>query len=195
MATTVIVIIVIAAISGFVLVPKWRAAPSQNPPHRRANYRSTLKELAAGFGDLSKAVCAPFEPTRAGGNEPPSSAYHIGEAQPRIFAFAARHDAKLLRERMKLLRIDPDEFACTDPVTIRQLTICCIQCGSTADCARDLSDPLTGSLGAGWEDYCPNAALLKTVSALRAAGISSLPGASAGWPPASDETAATVTRH
>jgi hypothetical protein len=73
-----------------------------------------------------------------------------------------------------MLQIEPDDFAHANPAIMSQLTICCMQCGSAAECVRDLSDPWTDPSGEAWRDYCPNAAMLRMIGTLRVVGMPSL---------------------
>ncbi len=139
--------------------------------------RSILAEFAAGCRDLSGAVCRPFEPNSASHGDEPLRRSYPDDWLPGRPAAATGAVGLLLHDRMKFMHIDRDEFASAEPAVMRHLTICCVRCGSTRDCARDLADTLPGLLGGEWRDYCPNAAILCTISALRAAGIPSVPPA------------------
>jgi hypothetical protein len=187
MSNTLLAIAMAAAI-GCVLA--WWSTHIRNPARR--NSRSVLGEIAAGCRDLSGAVCSPFEPSWTRGDEPPLR--EPGDREVRLWGLAAAvlGDARLLHERMTFMHIDRDEFACDEPAVMRQLTICCVRCGSTGECARDLSDTLTGLLGGQWRDYCPNAAMLNTISALRTVGIPFVPPAAVSS--MTDGSTATVSR-
>jgi hypothetical protein len=133
-----------------------------------------IRDFAVGCRGLSGAVCAPFEPMAACGSELSSLPQSDGAQIVGLWelAAAALGDVRMLHQRMEFMHIDRDEFACAQPAVMRQLTVCCVQCGSTGECAQDLSDTLTGLLGGEWRDYCPNAAMLSKISALQAAGVS-----------------------
>lgn len=157
------------------------AAAGQSPQDKgrgqpRARYRSIPGEFADGCRALSGVICMPFAPVPLGSDQRPTQSQASHEMQPQGLAGrvgAASGDAGLLHQRMKVLQVDPDEFAHANPAIMGRLTICCVQCGSAAECARDLSDPWADLLGQRWRDYCPNAAMLRMISALRATGISS----------------------
>jgi hypothetical protein len=71
--------------------------------------------------------------------------------------------ADLLVRRMRVLDLDSNEVAATEPSTFRDLQRLCTLCESHRKCMRDLArDPAARS----WEDYCPNAAMLKELDAL-----------------------------
>jgi len=71
--------------------------------------------------------------------------------------------ADLLVRRMVVLNLDRNEVAATAPSTFQDLQRVCTMCESHKQCARDLArDPADGE----WEDYCPNAAMLKLLDAL-----------------------------
>ena len=71
--------------------------------------------------------------------------------------------ADLLERRMKVLDLDSNEVAAAEPGTFRDLQRLCTFCASHKKCMKDLSrDPNAKS----WEDYCPNAAMLKELDAL-----------------------------
>jgi hypothetical protein len=71
--------------------------------------------------------------------------------------------ADLLVRRMVVLNLDRNEVAATVPSTFQDLQRLCTLCESHRQCARDLArDPAGGA----WEDYCPNAAMLRLLDAL-----------------------------
>ena len=71
--------------------------------------------------------------------------------------------ADLLLRRMAALDLDRNEVAQTEPGTFQDLRRVCTMCERHKQCARDLArDPADGE----WEDYCPDAAMLKLLDAL-----------------------------
>jgi hypothetical protein len=71
--------------------------------------------------------------------------------------------ADLLAHRMAALSIDMREVNAVVPRTFQDLQRVCTMCESHRRCARDLGrDPADQA----WEDYCPNAAMLKMLTAL-----------------------------
>jgi hypothetical protein len=69
----------------------------------------------------------------------------------------------LLERRMNALDLNSGEIAATEPGTSRDLQRLCTLCESHRQCMRDLArDPA----GRAWEDYCPNAAMLKELDTL-----------------------------
>jgi hypothetical protein len=75
----------------------------------------------------------------------------------------AADDALLLR-RMSILGVDADRFARVEPALFGDLQTLCRERERPDLCRRELRrDPA----GVAWEDYCPNAAVLNVVTALR----------------------------
>ena len=75
--------------------------------------------------------------------------------------------ADLLVRRMIVLNLDRNEVAATAPGAFQDLQRLCTMCESRGRCARDLArDPADGA----WEDYCPNAAMLKLLDAVQSLG-------------------------
>jgi len=73
----------------------------------------------------------------------------------------------LLVRRMVVLNLDRNEVAAAEPCAFRELQRLCTMCESHGRCVRDLArDPADGA----WEGYCPNAAMLKVLVALRSLG-------------------------
>ena len=71
--------------------------------------------------------------------------------------------ANLLAHRMAALNIDMKQITAVVPRTFQDLQRICTMCESHRQCARDLGrDPADQA----WEDYCPNAAMLKMLTAL-----------------------------
>jgi hypothetical protein len=179
------------------------AVAGQSPQgdiHRRPQRRN--RSLACEFTDgcraLSGSICMPFEPMPLGSEKQPTQSQDSREMQPRDLpglVSAASRDAGFLHQRMRALQIDPDEFAGANPTIMGHLTICCVHCGSTAECTRDLSDAWIDLSGEAWRDYCPNAAVLRMICTLRATGMSSLSEPGVPGPSARDDKTAAVTRH
>ena len=96
---------------------------------------------------------------------------------------------------MKFLHIDPDELARAQPEVFRQLAIRCGQCGSAAQCAQGLSDDSTDPYGEDWRDYCPNAAMLSTISTLRNVGSSLVAGEDSTVSSMGDDEARAARHH
>jgi uncharacterized protein DUF6455 len=76
---------------------------------------------------------------------------------------SALDDDSLLLDRMRLLHINVGEMARAEPSLLRSLSIRCWGCESNTQCRRDLC---TASANEEWRDYCPNASMLKAISAL-----------------------------
>ena len=75
--------------------------------------------------------------------------------------------ADLLVRRMVVLNLDRNEVAATAPSALQDLQRLCTMCESHGRCARDLArEPAEGA----WEDYCPNAAMLKVLDAAHSLG-------------------------
>ena len=71
--------------------------------------------------------------------------------------------ADLLAHRMAALNIDMRKVTTVVPRTFQDLQRTCTMCETRRQCARDLGrDPANQA----WEDYCPNAAMLKMFTAL-----------------------------
>jgi len=71
--------------------------------------------------------------------------------------------ADLLARRMAELNLDKNEVAAGVPRTLQDLQRVCTMCESHRQCARDLArDPADQA----WENYCPNAAVLKMLNGL-----------------------------
>jgi hypothetical protein len=84
----------------------------------------------------------------------------------------ARHDpreAELLYRRMVKLGLDRAKIARAGPATMRDLQRLCTLCEWRGRCIRDLADEFEEAGSQDWQDYCPNAATLTTLSADRSA--------------------------
>jgi len=81
----------------------------------------------------------------------------------------APNDATLLARRMAALDLDSYELAMTEAALVHHLQSRCPSCEAWRRCLQDLSSDRVGS---AWRDrcmdYCPNAAVLKMLTALRA---------------------------
>ena len=73
----------------------------------------------------------------------------------------------LLERRMEALSLSPDEVAHIEPLTIRELQHSCAKCEKRGQCALDLADEVADPGWQHWQDYCPNAARLMTLSTLQ----------------------------
>lgn len=199
---TALFTIAIAAAVGFVLAA-WMSPEIGNTARPRKNRRSLLAEFAAGCRELTRTVCAAFEPKWPARGDASAAAPDASDARVagsattdwRVPSFATTvwRDASLFPRRLRLLHIDPDEFACAEPVICRQLAIRCERCKSAMQCARDLSDDSTDPFGEEWRDYCPNAAVLSTIATLR--GIDSSFGAGRDGTPTGHHKPGAVTSH
>ena len=85
----------------------------------------------------------------------------------RTLAKLGIHGASPLRSRMLVLRLDPDRFADAEPAALRELQIRCSRCRDHARCIKDLARDAIDPTRPDWRDYCPNAAWLNTLCALR----------------------------
>jgi folate-dependent tRNA-U54 methylase TrmFO/GidA len=68
-----------------------------------------------------------------------------------------------LTRRMAELNLDRNEVAAALPRTLQDLQRVCTMCEKHRQCARDLERDPADQV---WEDYCPNAAVLKMLNAL-----------------------------
>jgi hypothetical protein len=84
----------------------------------------------------------------------------------RILETLGIHGANLLRRRMEILKIDPNGYYESEPATFRELQKSCSACASHELCALDLAHDATDPTRPDWQDYCPNAAIIKILSAL-----------------------------
>jgi hypothetical protein len=75
--------------------------------------------------------------------------------------------ADLLAHRMAALNIDMKQITAVVPRTFQDLQRICTMCERHRQCARDLG---RNPADQAWEDYCPNAAMLKMLTALPWAG-------------------------
>lgn len=200
---TALFIIAIVATIGFILAAVWMSPQIPNGVLHRRNRSSLIAEFAAGCRDVSKAACAAFEPrwpirgdtSAVGCGASDAQLPSLANSDWRVPSFATTvwRDAALFPRRMRLLHIDPDEFACAEPVICRQLAIRCERCESATQCAQDLSDDSTDPFGEDWRGYCPNASTLSTISTLRGIGISL--GAGRDGAPMGNDKPSVVTSH
>jgi hypothetical protein len=84
----------------------------------------------------------------------------------RTLATLGIHGADLLRRRMLILRVDPDRLYDSEPATFRELQKSCSACESHGRCVLDLARDAIDPTRPDWRDYCPNAAMLKMLSAV-----------------------------
>jgi hypothetical protein len=75
------------------------------------------------------------------------------------------HGADLLRRRMDILRIDPNGLYDSEPSIFRTLQKSCSACESYKLCALELAQDAIDPTRPDWQDYCPNAATIKMLSA------------------------------
>ncbi len=87
----------------------------------------------------------------------------LSAAELRRLASLGPESAELLLRRMAALDLDRKEVAQVEPQTFRDLQRICTMCKSHRQCARDL---LRDARNPAWEDYCPNVATLKALSAM-----------------------------
>jgi uncharacterized protein YjiS (DUF1127 family) len=73
--------------------------------------------------------------------------------------------ADLLARRMAALQLDPLEIAQWQPAVSNDLRKLCSLCISKGRCEHDFA---TGADNSKWQEYCPNTATLKALSAQRA---------------------------
>jgi len=176
-------IAVVAAI-GFVLAAALLAPRGGNAPSPKKHPRTLIADLVAGCRDLSRTACAAFEPRAQ--HQPVDSRLR-GEKRSSGPALAAGgHETVLLACRMKLLGIDPEALARSEPLLFRSLALRCRQCANPEQCTRDLDRASPDSIEEGWKDYCMNVALLRMLSAIEGIGATA---------PAADRAAIGDTRH
>lgn len=128
--------------------------------------KARIAELAERYRERNKMSCAAFEPNWLGESHATASAPAADRSLARApdSPLQGFRNAALLTQRIKSLRLDPDEFAHTEPRMFRQLAMRCSGCESTAQCANDLAREPAGT---GWRDYCPNSPMLGMIGALR----------------------------
>jgi hypothetical protein len=73
----------------------------------------------------------------------------------------------LLRRRMALLALDPDEMATSEPAMFRELQIHCAQCESRKQCMLDFVRTSDQPDWQGWREYCPNGGTLNALRILQ----------------------------
>ena len=61
-------------------------------------------------------------------------------------------------------KLNPDEVAYIEPLTVRELQQRCVKCKKPGQCALDLADEFADPGWQSWRDYCPNAAALTMLS-------------------------------
>jgi len=71
--------------------------------------------------------------------------------------------ADLLLQRMAALNLDRNAVAQVGPQTFRDMQRVCTLCESHRQCARDLAQDASDP---AWQDYCPNVATLRALSAM-----------------------------
>jgi len=76
-------------------------------------------------------------------------------------------DARLLRQRMELLGITPEDVSSIEAAMLRDMQRVCTMCDSRGVCIRDLRRSASDPHSQDWRDYCPNAATLNMISTLK----------------------------
>jgi hypothetical protein len=85
----------------------------------------------------------------------------VGLSAGDLRALDRRGDRELALPRMMAaLQLDPMAVARSDPETFRDMQRVCAMCDCTRRCERDLVD---GDAAINFEDYCPNAATLRSL--------------------------------
>jgi hypothetical protein len=77
----------------------------------------------------------------------------------------AYHTTDLLPLRMALLHLDADRTARTDPCLYNKLAKSCRLCDVKGQCASDI---IRDTASRQWQEYCPNAAALRTMQSQNA---------------------------
>jgi hypothetical protein len=80
-------------------------------------------------------------------------------------------DTQLLFQCMTTLQIDRDELANEEPALLAQLQGLCSLCRSKEECLLDLAHGFDAVIWEKWREYCPNAATLSMLGALRNCGL------------------------
>jgi len=116
-------------------------------------------------------MSAPYKKRRAEGEWADEIEYlahetEIATGDLRTLAMLGIHGADLLRRRMLILRVDPDRYFRSEPANFRELQESCSACTSHERCALDLTQDTIDPTRPDWQDYCPNVAMLKMLSAL-----------------------------
>jgi hypothetical protein len=88
----------------------------------------------------------------------------VSAAELRTLARLGPDAADPLLRRMAALGLDQNEVFQTEPRTFQDLQRICSMCDSHKRCAHDIAQ---NSADPVWEDYCPNAATLKALNAMR----------------------------
>jgi hypothetical protein len=133
--------------------------------HDEPDRRSPVCALADWWHDWTRrrsdasdlACCAEGDIARMAGD--------LGVSATELKAVARQgpEAADLLLRRMAALDLDSREVADVERPTFLDLQRVCTMCEAKRRCARDLS---RNPNDAAWEDYCPNVATLKMLSAL-----------------------------
>lgn len=67
---------------------------------------------------------------------------------------------QLLRQRLAVLRLSPEEIERISPLLVADLARTCCNCGDKRACTSDLA---TDPENPAWKSYCPNAGTLETL--------------------------------
>jgi hypothetical protein len=107
---------------------------------------------------LSELLCC-------GENEAERMAHDLGlpVSELRKLAEHGPEAADLLSRRMAELDLDKNEIAAVVPRTLQDLQRLCTLCEHHRECTRDLR---RNPADQAWENYCPNAAVLKMLNGL-----------------------------
>ncbi len=76
-------------------------------------------------------------------------------------------EAKLLHCRMTVLGLDVGAWGRYEPADLVDLETVCTACLSSKRCADDMLEHIDEPTWPNWRDYCPNAAKLEMLVALR----------------------------
>ena len=129
-----------------------------HPPGMISGMRRWWQNWRGANSSLSELMCC-------GKYEAERMAHDLGlpVSELRKLAEHGPEAADLLARRMAELNLDKNEVAAVVPRTLQDLQRVCTMCESHRQCARDLGrDPADQA----WENYCPNAAVLKMLNGL-----------------------------
>ena len=110
-----------------------------------------------------------FETARLGAGEVEYLTHDVGMSGSDLRVRMRRGPDELAR-RMVALDLDPYELALSEPALLHHLQRHCMLCESRERCLQDFARETSSSAWRDredWREYCPNASLLDTLSALR----------------------------